>query len=86
MAALDDPNTKGMTFEAMGPERFLLSDLMDWMHEVMHKDPVDFRYKRNDLRFSPVTFVKAMMCSMSPTGNRYWRAPTLERLERVICL
>ena len=58
---------------------------MDWMHEVMHKDPEDFGYRCVDLRFSVPSFIKAGISSFIPTGlgNRHFRAPTLERLERV---
>merc|ERR1719361_2715212 len=35
MASLDNPAAKGVTFEAYGPERFLLSDLIDWTDEVV---------------------------------------------------
>jgi len=81
-AALADDATKGEIFEAMGPEHFLQAHLIDWMHEVMHKDPYDFEYKRVDLRFSLPTFYKAAVSSFLPfgLGNKYFRAPTLERL------
>jgi len=84
MAALADDATKGVTFEAMGPEHFMQAHLVDWMHEVMHKDPVDWQYKKIDLRFNPQTFVKAAIATFLPfgLGNKYLRAPTLERLER----
>ena len=51
----------------------------------MHKDPVDYEYRRADLRWNPATFAKAATSSFLPfgLGNKYFRAPTLERLERV---
>jgi len=84
MAALADPGSKGEIFEAMGPEYFLQSHLLDWMHEVMHKDKEIWEYHRGDLRFSPFTFAKATTMSLLPfgLGLRYLRATTLERLER----
>jgi len=84
MAALDDPATQGQIIEAMGPDKFLQGDLLNWMHEVMHKDPVDYRYKMVDLRFSPFTIGKAIAASLIPYGFglKYFRAPTLEKLER----
>ena len=85
MNALDDPSTKGLTIEAMGPERFLQADLLDWMHEVMYKDPDLYGYRRKDMLISPVCIAKALACSFMPAslGMKYLRAPTLERLERV---
>ncbi len=84
MAALDDPGTRGMIFEAMGPEKFLQADLCDWMHEVMHKDPEDWGYRRMDLRFDPFTFGKSVAGTLFPFGFslKYFKSPTLERLER----
>jgi len=84
MAALADPGTKGQIFEAMGPQSFVQGHLVDWMHEVMHKDPVDYEYRLADLRWNPATFAKAATASFLPwgLGNKYFRAPTLERLER----
>lgn len=84
MASLDNPASKGEIFEAMGPEPFQLGHLMNWMHEVMHRDPEFCHYALVDLRFNASTFVKAAIASFIPggLGNRYGRAPTLERLER----
>merc|ERR1712218_491271 len=84
MNALDDPSTKGLTIEAMGPERFLQADLIDWMHEVMYKDPDLYEFRRKELLLSPVCIAKALACSYMPAalGLKYLRAPTLERLER----
>ena len=82
MNALDDPSTKGMTIEAMGPERFLQADLIDWMHEVMYKDPYLYKFRRLNLMFSPFTIGKAVAGSYLPIGQKWLRAPTLERLER----
>merc|ERR1711936_632843 len=84
MAALADDGTKGEIFEAMGPETFLQAHLIDWMHEVLHKDAYDWDYKKTDLRWSVPTFAKAAFSSFIPfgLGNKYFRAPTLERLER----
>lgn len=84
MACLADPGTRGETFEAMGPEQFLLADLVDWMHDIMDKDEQDWGYSRQELMFSPATFAKATACSLMPFGMglKYFKACTLERLER----
>ena len=49
MAALEDPSTKGKIFDAHGPETFILSELLDWMHDVMSKDYEDYDYFRREL-------------------------------------
>lgn len=82
MAALDNPAAKGVTFEAYGPERFLMADLMDWMHEVMHKTPEDFNYARSDLRFDIKPLIACAILQNMPLGLRNMRCPTLDKLER----
>ena len=83
MAALEDPTSKGQIYDAMGPETYVLADLLDWMHDIMDKDEEDFGYVRQELMLSPTTFLKAGLCQFAPLGQKYFRAATLERLERV---
>lgn len=82
MAAIDNPEAKGITYEAYGPERFLLSDLIDWMHEVMHKTPEDYNYTRTDLRLDIKPLLLCALLQYLPLGRRSMRAPTLDKLER----
>lgn len=82
MASLDNPAAKGVTFEAYGPERFLLSDLIDWMHEVMHKTPEDWSYRRTDIRFDIKPLVMCAILQNLPIGLKNMRSPTLDKLER----
>jgi len=82
MACMDNPSAKGVTFEAYGPERFLLADLVDWMHEVMHKSPEDWGYKRTDIRLDFKPLVLCALFQNLPIGLRSMRAPTLDKLER----
>ena len=65
------------------PDRFLLSDLMDWMHEVMDKDEIDWRYSRSDLRIDFVPFIKGYALEKMPFGQKWLRAATIDKLERV---
>ena len=65
------------------PERFLMADLMDWMHEVMHKTPEDFNYARSDLRFDIKPLIACAILQNMPLGLRNMRCPTLDKLERV---
>jgi len=82
MAAIDNPAAKGVTFEAYGPERFLLGDLMDWMHEVMHKTEEDYNYQRIDLRTDFRPWLWCAIMQNLPIGLRNMRCPTLDKLER----
>lgn len=82
MAAIDNPEAKGVTFEAVGPDRFLLGDLIDWMFEVMHKTPEDWSYERTDLRIDVKPLVLSAILQYLPIGLKSMRAPTLDKLER----
>merc|ERR1739844_561252 len=77
MASLDNPAAKGVTFEAYGPERFLLSDLIDWMHEVMHKTPEDWSYRRTDIRWDIKPLVMCAILQNLPIGLKNMRSLTL---------
>jgi len=82
MAALEQPESKGVTYEAYGPERFLLGDLIDWMHEVMHKTPEDYNYARTDMRWDIKPMILSALFNYLPLGRRNMISPTLDKLER----
>ena len=65
------------------PDRFLLSDLVDWMFEVMHKNPLDWGYKRTDLRLDILPLINCAVLQNLPIGLKTYRCPTLDYLERV---
>jgi len=44
--------------EAYGPERFLLSELVDWMYDVMDKSNEYWNYKRVDMRIVITPMIK----------------------------
>ena len=82
-AALDNPDTMGATIEALGPDRFLLGDLMDWMHEVMHKDPDVWGYRRTDLRWDIRPLIWAWIIEKLPVGQKISRGMTIDKIDRV---
>ena len=53
------------------------------MHEVMHKTPEDYNYKRTDLRLDIRPLVLCALLNYMPWGRKSMRAPTLDKLERV---
>ncbi|XP_023214947.1 NADH dehydrogenase [ubiquinone] 1 alpha subcomplex subunit 9, mitochondrial-like isoform X1 [Centruroides sculpturatus] len=52
-----DDDAIGKTFEAVGPRRYFLGELLDWVYLVLKKGP-DWGYKRTDMRFSPLFWLK----------------------------
>lgn len=80
VAALKDPDTAGKIYQAVGPTRYYLSDLVDWFYKVMKKDE-EWGYWRYDMKWDPFFQMKVSMTKMispsHPMANLHW-----ERLER----
>ncbi|XP_067647395.1 NADH dehydrogenase [ubiquinone] 1 alpha subcomplex subunit 9, mitochondrial [Eurosta solidaginis] len=76
-----DPDTAGQVYQAVGPKRYQLSELVDWFHRVMRKDPKWWGYWRYDMRYDPTFVLKTkfteLICPGAPIGNL-----CLERVER----
>lgn len=53
-----DPEVYGKIYQAVGPRRYLLSELVDWFHRVMRKDEKWWGYSRYDLRYDPLFMAK----------------------------
>ncbi|XP_065359395.1 NADH dehydrogenase [ubiquinone] 1 alpha subcomplex subunit 9, mitochondrial [Calliphora vicina] len=75
-----DPDTAGKVYQAVGPKRYQLSELVDWFHRLMRKDEKWWGYQRYDMRFDPTFVLKTkmteMICPNQPVGGLH-----LERLE-----
>ncbi|PSN53607.1 hypothetical protein C0J52_00942 [Blattella germanica] len=64
--AIRDPDAVGKTFQAVGPKRYKLGDLVDWFFAVMRKDS-KWGYFRYDMRFDPIFLIKtAVLETISP--------------------
>ena len=79
--AIKDPDAYGQVFQAVGPRRYQLNELVDWFHRVMRKDENWWGYMRYDLRFDPtfkakVAFTEAI-CPSFPIADLHH-----ERVER----
>ncbi|ODM93835.1 NADH dehydrogenase [ubiquinone] 1 alpha subcomplex subunit 9, mitochondrial [Orchesella cincta] len=51
--AIKDPDTAGQTYDLIGPKRYQLGELVDWLFRVMRRDE-EWGYRRTDLRWSPM--------------------------------
>ncbi|XP_022212744.2 NADH dehydrogenase [ubiquinone] 1 alpha subcomplex subunit 9, mitochondrial [Drosophila obscura] len=79
--AAKDPDTAGRIYQAVGPKRYQLSELVDWFHRVMRKDQKRWGYQRYDMRWDPTFLMKAKLtsfiCPGAPIGGLH-----PERIER----
>lgn len=79
--AAKDPDSAGKIYQAVGPRRYLLSELVDWFHREMRKDEKVWQYRRYDMRYDPTFMMKAALAeAISPSfpiGNLH-----KERIER----
>ncbi|KDR23820.1 NADH dehydrogenase [ubiquinone] 1 alpha subcomplex subunit 9, mitochondrial [Zootermopsis nevadensis] len=64
--AIKDPDAVGKTYQAVGPKRYFLGDLVDWFFAVMRRDR-KWGYFRYDMRFDPIFLAKTLfMQNISP--------------------
>lgn len=79
--AIRDPDAAGKVFQAVGPRRYELRELVDWFHRVMRKDEKVWGYVRYDLRWDPSFKLKVAIteaiCPSFPVGDLHH-----ERVER----
>ncbi|KAG6453805.1 hypothetical protein O3G_MSEX008311 [Manduca sexta] len=73
--AIRDPETKCQVYQAVGPKRYLLADLVDWFYKLMRKDE-KWGYARYDMKYDPLFPLKVTMLNkLSPAypfGNLHW--------------
>ncbi|XP_063864489.1 NADH dehydrogenase [ubiquinone] 1 alpha subcomplex subunit 9, mitochondrial-like isoform X2 [Scylla paramamosain] len=67
VAASKDPDTAGKTYEAVGPRRYELGELVDWFHRVMRKDKESYGYMKYDMKWDPFFKVKAHLTEYLPS-------------------
>lgn len=67
--AIKDPDAVGQIYQAVGPRRYKLSELMDWFHRIMRKDEKEWGYRRWDTRFDPFFVPKILLTEAICPGN-----------------
>lgn len=66
VAACRDPDAVGKIYQAVGPKRYVLSEMLDWFHQIMKKTDPDWGYYRYDLRYDPILRVKLIITGLFP--------------------
>jgi len=78
--ALKDPETAGKTYDAIGPKRYQLSELVDYIFRVVRRTP-DLGYRRTNMMWSPTFLLRVHLIDKYswtwPVGYLGW-----DKLER----
>jgi len=73
--ALRDPESAGKTYDIVGPNRYQLSELVDYFFRVMRRDE-EWGYRRTDLRWSPLFKLRVTLterfCPSWPVAYLGW--------------
>jgi len=84
MNSLYDPAAVGETYEAVGPQKFTMNELVRYMYELTGRTPEEWNFHINELMFDPTAFMKAYFAQKTPFGgNRVFHQYGLDPLERL---
>merc|ERR1712212_360679 len=72
--AMTNPDAPGKTYEAVGPRRYELKEMVDWFHRVMRKGE-GYGYMSYDMKWDLLFQVKARIIEFCPS----WPVNTLTR-------
>lgn len=78
--AAKDPDSAGKIYQGVGPRRYLLSELVDYMYRVMRKDG-EWGFKRYNMRYDPTFFLRVKFNELI-TFSHYVADFHKERIER----
>jgi len=86
MAALADPEAAGQTYEAVGPQRLTLFELLTYMNHCTSRSAEDKTFNVSELMFCPGAIAKYMlhqaMGYVSLGNKNIFYGQSLDRLER----
>ncbi|KAF7990650.1 hypothetical protein HCN44_000455 [Aphidius gifuensis] len=75
-ALVKDPSTAGKDYQFVGPKRYKLGDLVDWINKFIRRNAEEYGYRRMDLDYTPLFKLKVSFTeSISPGypfGNLHW--------------
>lgn len=84
MNSLYEPSAVGQTYEAVGPERFTMNELVRYMYEISGRNKEDWGFHITELMLDPTAFMKAYFTQTTPFGgNRSFHQWSLDTMERM---
>lgn len=67
--AAKDPETAGKIYQGVGPHRYQLSEIIDYMYRVMNRDGSDWGYKRYDMKYDYSFFLRTYLTDKLSFSN-----------------
>ncbi|XP_031622507.1 NADH dehydrogenase [ubiquinone] 1 alpha subcomplex subunit 9, mitochondrial [Contarinia nasturtii] len=67
--AAKDPETAGKIYQGVGPHRYLLSDIIDYLYRVMNKDLESWGYFRYNMKYDPFFYIKTYLTEKLSQSN-----------------
>ncbi|KAL4713519.1 hypothetical protein ACJJTC_007757 [Scirpophaga incertulas] len=56
--AIRDEESRCQVYQAVGPKRYLLADMVDWFFNLMRKDKEIWGFRRYDMKYDPIFPIK----------------------------
>lgn len=79
--AAKDPETAGKIYQGVGPHRYLLSEIIDYLYRCMNKDEKSWGFKRYNMMYDPTFLIRVYLNDKlnisDPIGEL-----SMERVER----
>ncbi|XP_058789495.1 NADH dehydrogenase [ubiquinone] 1 alpha subcomplex subunit 9, mitochondrial [Phymastichus coffea] len=76
VAVIKDYKSAGRTYQFVGSNRYKLSDLLDWFHEMLRRESVEYGYRRLNIKYTPLFNLKVslteMLSTAYPIGYLHW--------------
>jgi len=84
MNSLYDPDAIGQTYEALGPDRFTMNELVRYMFEQSNRTEEEWNLQITELMLEPRVFAKCYLTGIIPFGGvNYFNQLNIDRLERM---
>ncbi|KRT82102.1 epimerase [Oryctes borbonicus] len=82
IAALKDPDSAGKIYQAVGPKKYYLHDIVDYLFKVMRKADPKRGYAIYDMRLDPIFQLKVTLTNLVspsfPIANLHWDKVEIE--------
>ncbi|XP_043269614.1 NADH dehydrogenase [ubiquinone] 1 alpha subcomplex subunit 9, mitochondrial [Venturia canescens] len=75
-AVVKDPKTAGQIYQFVGPKRYQLSELIDWIARMQRRESVEWGHRRLELKHTPLfhfkIFVTQACRTKAPFASLHW--------------